>query len=187
MFITVFTTALNLTLSSARWLLSTISYATIYNMHFNIMWAGYISHYSVWVWAARPGDRSSIPGRGERIFPLASVCRPALGSTQSPVQWVPGVLTPRLKRDRVVTLTTRPHLVPSSRMSRGYTSSSPSAFMACSGTALPFYFNIILPYASTSPKQTLCFRYMDQNIQYISHVSPAYYTLSVLSRLIWSS
>jgi hypothetical protein len=106
---------------------------------------GYLSHYSVWVWAGRRGDRSSIPGRGEMIFPLASVSRPALGPTQSPVQWVPGVLTPGLKRDRVVTLTTRPHLVPSSRMSRGYTSSSPSAFMACIGTALPFYFNIILP------------------------------------------
>jgi hypothetical protein len=39
--------------------------------------------------AERPGDRGSIPGRGERIFPLASVSRPALGPTQTPVQWVP--------------------------------------------------------------------------------------------------
>jgi hypothetical protein len=37
--------------------------------------------------------RSSIPGRGERIFPLASVSRPPLGPTQLPVQWVPGVLS----------------------------------------------------------------------------------------------
>jgi hypothetical protein len=28
----------------------------------------------------------------QRIFPLASVFRPALGPTQFPVQWVPGVL-----------------------------------------------------------------------------------------------
>jgi hypothetical protein len=42
----------------------------------------------------RLGDRSSIPGRGERIFPVASVSRPALGPTQPPVQWVPGVLSP---------------------------------------------------------------------------------------------
>jgi hypothetical protein len=30
------------------------------------------------------------PRRGQRIFPLASVFRPALGPTQPPVQWVPG-------------------------------------------------------------------------------------------------
>jgi hypothetical protein len=33
-----------------------------------------------------------------------------------------------------------PHLVPRSRMSRSYTSSPPSAFLACSGTALAFYY-----------------------------------------------
>jgi hypothetical protein len=35
--------------------------------------------------------------RGLSIFPLASVSRPALGSTQPPVQWVPGVLSPGVK------------------------------------------------------------------------------------------
>jgi hypothetical protein len=50
--------------------------------------------------------------------------------------WVPGVLSPGVKRGRGVTLTTRPHLVPRSRMSRSCTSSSPpNASMACSGTA----------------------------------------------------
>jgi hypothetical protein len=39
---------------------------------------------------------------------LASVSRPALGSTQPPVQWVPGVLSPGVKRGRRVTLTTHP-------------------------------------------------------------------------------
>jgi hypothetical protein len=39
-----------------------------------------------------------------------------------------------------VTLTTHPHLVPRSRMSRSCTSSPPSATMACSGTALLFAF-----------------------------------------------
>jgi hypothetical protein len=39
-------------------------------------------------------DRGSIPGRGERIIPLASVSRPALELTQPPAQWVPGVLSP---------------------------------------------------------------------------------------------
>jgi hypothetical protein len=69
--------------------------------------------------------RGSIPGRGERNFPLAFVSRPALRPTQPPVQWVPGVLSPGVKRDRGVTLTTHPHLVPRSRNSRSYTSSPP--------------------------------------------------------------
>jgi hypothetical protein len=41
---------------------------------------GNSSHYSVWLWAGRPGDRGSIPGRGERIFPLAYAFRQALGT-----------------------------------------------------------------------------------------------------------
>jgi hypothetical protein len=82
------------------------------------------------------------PRQGQRIFPLACVSRPALGPTQPTVQWVPGVLSPGLKRGRSMTLTTHPHIVPQSRMSMSYTSSPPSAFMACSGTA--FLYNILL-------------------------------------------
>jgi hypothetical protein len=70
---------------------------------------------------------------GQRIFSVASASRPALGPTQPPVLWVPGVLSSGLKRGRGVSLTTHPYLVPSSRMSTSYTSSPPSAFMACSG------------------------------------------------------
>jgi hypothetical protein len=66
----------------------------------------------------RPGDRGSIPGRVKSIFPLASVSRPALGPTQPPVQWVSGVLSPGVNRGRGVTLTTYPHVVPTSWMSR---------------------------------------------------------------------
>jgi hypothetical protein len=49
---------------------------------------------------------------------------------------------PGAKRGRGVTLTTHPHLMPRSRMSRSYTSSPPSATMACSGTALIFEYNV---------------------------------------------
>jgi hypothetical protein len=37
---------------------------------------------------------------------------PALGPTQPPVQWVPGALSPGVKRGRGVMLTTHPLLVP---------------------------------------------------------------------------
>jgi hypothetical protein len=47
--------------------------------------------------------------------------------TQPPVQRVPGFFSPRIKRGRGVTLTTNPHLVSRSWMSRSYTSSSPCA------------------------------------------------------------
>jgi hypothetical protein len=53
-----------------------------------------------------------------------------------PGQRVPGVLSPGLKRGQGVTLTTHPHLVPRSKISRNYTAYPPSASVACSGTAL---------------------------------------------------
>jgi hypothetical protein len=56
----------------------------------------------------------------QRIFPVASLSRPALGHTQPPVQFVPGVLPPGRKRGRGVMLTTHSYLVPRSRMSRSY-------------------------------------------------------------------
>jgi hypothetical protein len=49
----------------------------------------------------------------QRIFPLASVSRPALRPIQPPVQWV---YSRGLKGGRGVTLTTQLHLVPRSRM-----------------------------------------------------------------------
>jgi len=52
---------------------------------------------------------------GRRDFPHLS--RPALGPTQLPVQWVPG-LSRGLKRGRGVTLTPQPLLMPWSRKSR---------------------------------------------------------------------
>jgi hypothetical protein len=79
--------------------------------------------------------RSRFDPRQGQIFLLALASRPALGPTQPPIQWVPGVLSPGVKSGRGVTLTTHPHLVPRLRMSRSYTFSPPCASMACSGTA----------------------------------------------------
>jgi hypothetical protein len=41
--------------------------------------------------------RGSIPGRG-KVFLFSVVFRPALGSTQPPVQWALGALPPGVKR-----------------------------------------------------------------------------------------
>jgi len=54
-------------------------------------------------------DGLVIESRWGRDFPHLS--RPALGPTQPPVQWVPG-LSPGVKSDRGVTLTPYPLLVP---------------------------------------------------------------------------
>jgi hypothetical protein len=47
-----------------------------------LWWATQLSQYSVWLRAGRPSDRDSIPGRGERIFPLA-LCPDRLWSPPS--------------------------------------------------------------------------------------------------------
>jgi hypothetical protein len=99
----------------------------LYSSHLNkeICWElGLLSQYSVWLRTRQSGDRDSIPGRGKGVSSSLSA-RPARGHTQFPVQWVPGVLSPGVKGGRCVTLTTHPHLVPRSRMSRSYTSSPP--------------------------------------------------------------
>jgi hypothetical protein len=94
-----------------------------------------LRQYSVWL---RTGRSGFDPRQGQRIFLLAPASRPALGPTQPPIKWVPGVLSPEVKRGRGVTLTTHPPLVPRLSMSRSYTSSlfppPPCASMACSGT-----------------------------------------------------
>jgi hypothetical protein len=68
-------------------------------------------------------------------------------------KWVPGVLSPGLKRGRGVTLTTHPHQVPRSWMSRSYTSSPPIATRACSGTAF----------------RLLCVKWSEVRTIYIAH------------------
>jgi hypothetical protein len=84
---------------------------------------GQLSQYSVWLRTGRPGFD---PRQRQNIFPLTSVSRPALGPTQPPVQWVPGALSPAVKRGRGVMLTTHPLLVLRLRK-RSYTSSHRNA------------------------------------------------------------
>jgi hypothetical protein len=58
---------------------------------------GYRSQYSDWLWAGRSRGRSSNSGRVKNFLFSASF-RPALGSTQPPIQWVPGTLSPGVER-----------------------------------------------------------------------------------------
>jgi hypothetical protein len=56
-----------------------------------------LSRYSDWLRARRPKGRSSSPSRVNNFLSLTSP-RPALWSTQPPIQWVPGNLFPGVKR-----------------------------------------------------------------------------------------
>jgi hypothetical protein len=67
-----------------------------------------------------------------------------------------------LKRGRGLPLTTHPHLVSRSRMSRSYTSSPPSAFVVCCGTAL----------ALGSIFWHILFRYIEKQTRKIMYVRP---------------
>jgi hypothetical protein len=71
------------------------------------------------------GSGYGLEGRDSRIFSLTSASRPALGPTQPPVQWVPGALSPGVKRGRDVMLTAHPLLEQRSRKCRRYNSSPP--------------------------------------------------------------
>jgi hypothetical protein len=122
--------------SSQNFLNLIVAYWTCYE-------PGYLRQYSAWLRAGRPWDRGSIPGRGKGFF-LLPLCPDWLWGPPSLLSnGYRGVPFPGGKRGRGVTLTTHLHLVPRSSMRRSYTSSHPSASMACSGTALLFSLNML--------------------------------------------
>jgi hypothetical protein len=80
---------------------------------------------------------------GEREF-SPSVSRLALGPTQVSCTMATGVFSRGLMRSRSVTLTTHPHLVPRSLMSRSYTSSHPCASMGVLWDCFTFYVELYM-------------------------------------------
>jgi hypothetical protein len=115
---------------------------------------GYLSQYSVWLWT---GWSWLYPQR-ERIFPLASVSKPALGPTQPSHPMGTRGPFPRGKvRPGHDTDYSPPHLVLRSRMSWSYNFSPPNTFMACSGTALQFIWIAISEYINRRI-QLLCLK-----------------------------
>jgi hypothetical protein len=82
------------------------------------------------------------------------VSRPALGSTQPTVQSLPGVLSLGLKRSRGVTLTTHPHLVPRSWITRSYTSSPHCATIGVLWDFFTFDFTALVTHQMSSQYST---------------------------------
>jgi hypothetical protein len=83
---------------------------------------GWLSRYSDWVRAGRTSGRSSVPATIKNFLFASS--SPALGSTQPPIQWVPGVKRPGREAN---------HSPPTSAEVNkilNYTSTPPYAFMA---------------------------------------------------------
>jgi hypothetical protein len=83
--------------------------------------------YSDWLWVGRLRGRSSSAGRGKTF--VLSTSRPDLGPTQPPIQWVPGALSPGVKRPG----REDDHSPPTSAEVKNtwiYTSTPPYVFMA---------------------------------------------------------
>jgi hypothetical protein len=99
-----------------------------------VLTLGMVTQHSVWLQTGRLG---SIPGRDKGLS-LLPPSRPALRPTQPRIQWVPGVLPPRVKRSQGLMLTTHPYLVPKS-VSRSFCSFPHSACNVCTGQLYFFH------------------------------------------------
>jgi hypothetical protein len=106
--------------------------------------------YSVWLQTGIPGFDPR-----QRIFPVASVSRPALRPPSLLSNGYKRVLSLGVKRGRGVTLTTHRHLVPRWRMARNYTSSPPRRLHGGSGRTFLFNDTPSIPYTLTMQHVTL--------------------------------
>jgi hypothetical protein len=105
----------------------TIVHRDVTLVHFANQYCKTRSRYSDWLQARRPRGRSSSPGRVKNFLFTSS--RPGLASTEPPVQRVPGILSPGLKRAGHEA----DHSPPASAKVKKmwiYTSTLPYAFMA---------------------------------------------------------
>jgi hypothetical protein len=89
---------------------------------------GWRSLYTDWLRAGRPSSWSSRPGRFKN-FIFSTSSRPAMRSNQFPIQWVPGVLFPRVKRPGREDDHSPPASIEINKM-WNYTSIPPYSFMA---------------------------------------------------------
>jgi hypothetical protein len=86
---------------------------------------GYRSRYSDWLRAGRSRGRGLCPGKVKN-FLFSTSSRPALGSTQPPIQWVRGALSPGIERSGCEADNSSPTSVKKMWI---YTSSPPYSFM----------------------------------------------------------
>jgi hypothetical protein len=103
-----------------------VNFACIFE--FFVVEPGERSRYSDWQRAGRLRGRGSSPGRVKN-FHFSMLSRPALGSTQPPIQWVLGALSPGVKRQGREADHSPPTCAEVKKMLI-YTSTPPYTFMA---------------------------------------------------------
>jgi hypothetical protein len=114
------------------------SIPVLLNFHLEHSSVSIVSDYGLDDWAI--GVRSPA---GARDFSSILCVQTRSEAQPAPCTMGTGGPFPGAKRGRGVTLTTHPHLVPRSWMSRSYTPLPPSASKACNGTALLLLLRIL--------------------------------------------